>query len=74
MSNYDQYVPLISYRTAEPGDKWGRNEQRHCESRQRHWVLCQWTDCNGLHTAEARVITESMPDFCGGLMVYSPSG
>jgi hypothetical protein len=23
MSNYDQYVPLISYRTAEPGDKWG---------------------------------------------------
>jgi hypothetical protein len=67
-----QYVPLVSYTKAPSKDKWSINEERKCESRQRHWGLGFWDDERGRHTAEYGVITESMPDFCGGLLVYSP--
>jgi hypothetical protein len=34
--------------------------------------MCWWEDDRGLHTAEFMVVTEAMPDFCGGLLIYSP--
>lgn len=67
-----QYIPLVSYTKAPSKDKWSVNEERKCEYRQRHWGLAFWTDTRGRHAVEYGVITESMPDFCGGLLVYSP--
>jgi hypothetical protein len=72
-----QYVPLLSYRNAKSGDRWVVAESRKNENRTRHWGMCYWEDDpslsrHGRHTAEFGVITEAMPDFCGGLMIYSP--
>jgi hypothetical protein len=72
MKSYEQFIPLVSYRYAPSGDRWQINEERKVETRSRHWGMAYWEDAAGRHSAEFGVITESMPDFCGGLMVYSP--
>lgn len=69
------FVPLIGYRQAEPHepDQYSRDEERKYETRVRHWAMVWFVDSRGKrNTAEFMVITEAMPDFCGGLMVYSP--
>ena len=66
-------VPLMGYRSADTGDCYQQDEQRKCEGRTRHWAMVWWKDSQDKYvTAEFCVITESMPDFCGGMIVYSP--
>ena len=70
----DSYIPLLGYRNAESSDEYQREEERDAESRVRHWALVWWDSGGdrGRQTAEFMVVTETMPDFCGGIMVYSP--
>lgn len=68
-----QYIPMVSYTKALCGDAYAIKEQRQIEGRKRHWNCVHWIDENGTqHVTEFGVVTEMMPDFCGGLMVYSP--
>lgn len=69
------YLPLISYKKSATSSKnyWAK-DVREIETRTRHWGLA-WFRTAGGHrrvTCEFGVITETMPDFCGGLLVYSP--
>lgn len=66
------YLPMVSYRKASSSCRWAKQETRIVENRMRHWGLIWFTNERGRHTVEFGVITENMPDFCGGLMVYSP--
>ena len=69
----DRYVPMLGYRKAPTSDDYAVDEERTNESRIRHWALVWWeNEDGGKGTAEFCVVTEYMPDFCGGLIVYSP--
>jgi hypothetical protein len=70
----ERLIPLIGYNKAETTDSYAQSEERDNDSRIRHWALVWWDpkDSEGRRTAEICVVTEGMPDFCGGLMVYSP--
>ena len=66
-------VPFVSYTSAESEDSWQMKEEREYETRTRHWALVWWKNAKGNRcTAEFMVITEYMPDFCGGMIVNSP--
>lgn len=69
----ERLIPLIGYNKALCNDSWGA-DKRENDHRVRHWALVWWEHPTqgGKMTAEICVITEGMPDFCGGMMVYSP--
>ena len=72
MSSIETYIPMVNYRAAESSDSYS-NDNRDHDMRTRHWMLFWWKDKAGRHTADFGVITENMADFCGGLLVYSPT-
>lgn len=70
---YKSYLPLITYQYAESADQYTSEDTRGVETRHRHWALVHWASKDGeRNTAEVCVITEAMPDFCGGVIVHSP--
>lgn len=68
------YLPMISYKKSKTTSRnyWAK-DIREIETRTRHWGLAWFKPTRGRRvTCEFGVITETMPDFCGGLLVYSP--